>query len=461
MYKKKLLLSTTLLFTTIFSFSQNEDSVMIKKITDDVLLNGKAYSYLYTLCKSVGQRLSGSAGMYKGEAWGVKVLKDAGAQNVYLQECMVPHWVRGKKEEAGFRTTKRSMDPSFNVLSIGNAVGTGNAGILAKIIEVKNFEELEQRKDEVKGKIVFYNYPFNKTLIRGAYGDAVRYRSGGASAAAKYGAVAVIVRSVTAATDDNPHTGALRYDDAHPKIPAAAISTKDAARLSEYIKASYKTADFFLRTNCVMLADTIGHNVIGEIKGTEFPDEIITIGGHMDSWDPAEGANDDGAGMVQSIEVLRVLNAIGYKPKRTIQIVLFANEENGGRGGAKYAEEAKAKNEKHIMAMESDGGSEYPRGFGCGMTKAQFAKVESWRKYLEPYDADKFSFSEGGGEGSDIGPLQTNFKTAQFGLSTTAQRYFNFHHSAIDVFENVNAQELHLGAAVMAAMVYLVDKYGL
>jgi len=188
-----------------------------------------------------------------------------------------------------------------------------------------------------------------------------------------------------------------------------------------------------------MLADTIGHNIIGEIKGTEFPDEIITIGGHMDSWDPAEGANDDGAGMVQSIEVLRALNAIGYKPKRTIRIVLFANEENGGRGGEKYAAEAKAKNEKHIMAMESDGGSEYPRGFGCGMTKAQFTKVAAWQKYFEPYDADKFSFNEGGGEGADIGPLQTNFKTAQFGLSTTGQRYFNFHHSAIDVFENVDA----------------------
>lgn len=461
MLKKKLFLSTFLLLFTLFAVAQNEDSLMIKKISDDVLLNGKAYANLYTLCKSVGQRLSGSAGMYKGEAWGQKVLKDAGAQDVYLQECMVPHWVRGKKEETGFKTKKRSGDPSFNVLSIGNAVGTGDAGVLAQVIEVKNFEELEQRKNEVKGKIVFYNYPFNKTFLKGAYGDAVRYRSNGASAAAKYGAVAVIVRSVTAAYDDNPHTGALRYNDSFPKIPAVAISTKDAERLSNAIKGSYKNENLFVRTNCVMLADTIGHNVVGEIKGTTYPNEIITIGGHMDSWDPAEGANDDGAGMVQSIEVLRVLNAIGYRPQRTIRIVLFANEENGGRGGAKYAEVAKTKNEKYIMAMESDGGSEYPRGFGCGMTKMQFAKVDSWKKYFEPYDADKFSFSDGGGEGADIGPLQTNFKTAQFGLSTTAQRYFNFHHSPIDVFENVNEQELHLGAAVMAAMVYLVDKYGL
>ncbi len=453
--------TAAILLLSAFAFSQNADSLTIKKITDEVMLNGKAYSNLRVLCKTIGQRLSGSTGMYKAEQWGLQVLSEAGAEKVYLQECMVPHWVRGAKEEARFVVRKGSSDPVFKILSIGNAVGTGKAGVTAKVIEVKNFDELNKRKDEIKGNIVFYNYPFNKTLLKGAYGDAVRFRSNGASAAAKYGALAVIVRSVTAASDDNPHTGALRYNDSFPKIPAVAISTKDADRLSGLLKKEYAGSKLFIKTNCQMLADTVGHNVIGEIKGTEFPDEIITIGGHLDSWDPAEGANDDGAGMVQSIEILRAFRDAGYKSKRTIRIVLFANEENGTRGGLKYAEEAKAKNENHIMAMESDGGSEYPRGFGCGMTKAQYAKVETWKKYFEPYDADKFSFSEGGGGGADIGPLQTNLKTAQFGLNTTAQRYFNFHHSAIDVFENVNEQELHLGAAVMAAMVYLVDKYGL
>jgi hypothetical protein len=461
MATKKLLTTIAILLVSVLAFSQNEDSLTIKKITDEVMMKGKAYSNLRVLCKTIGQRLSGSTGMYKAEQWGLKVLSEAGAEKVYLQECMVPHWIRGAKEEAKFVTRKGASEPSFKILSIGNAVGTGKAGVTAEVIEVKNFDELNKRKDEVKGKIVFYNYPFNKTLLKGAYGDAVRFRSNGASAAAKYGALAVIVRSVTAASDDNPHTGALRYNDSFPKIPAVAISTNDADRLSSSLKKEYAAINFFIKTNCQMLADTIGHNVIGEIKGTEFPDEIITIGGHLDSWDPAEGANDDGAGMVQSIEIVRAFRDAGYKPKRTIRIVLFANEENGTRGGLKYAEEAKVKNERHIMAMESDGGSEYPRGFGCGMTKAQYAKVEPWKKYFEPYDADKFSFSEGGGGGADIGPLQTNFKTAQFGLNTTGQRYFNFHHSAIDVFENVNEQELHLGAAVMAAMVYLVDKYGL
>ena len=459
---KKLSLALLILFNASMpAFSQIPDSLYVKKISDEILLNGNAYANLYSLCKSVGQRLSGSAGMYKGEAWGLKVLKEAGAEKAWLQECMVPHWVRGQKEFAGFKTKKLAADPEFHVLAIGNSVGTGDKGVLAKVIEISDFNELDRRAGEVKGKIVFFNYPFNKTLLRGAYGDAVRYRGRGASAAAKYGALAVIVRSVTAAYDDNPHTGALNYNDSFPKIPAVAISTKDADALSKYLKQNYAADDLFLRTNCIMLADTVGHNVIGEIRGTEFPNEIITIGGHMDSWDPAEGASDDGTGMVQSIEILRAFKAIGYMPKRTIRIVLFANEENGGRGSAKYAEVAVANKENHIMAMESDGGAEYPRGFSCGMTAAQFARVESWRKYLEPLDADKFSFSEGGGGGADIGPLQKNFKTAQFGLGTTGQRYFDMHHSALDVFEKVNAQELHLGAAVMAVMVYLVDKYGL
>jgi len=450
-----------LLTTSFAATAQDDDAAMIKKLSNEVLLNGKAYSNLYTLCKTVGPRLSGSAGMYKSEQWGLQALKDAGAENVYLQQCMVPHWVRGKKEFAGYKTKKRNSDPVFEVLSLGNAVGTGDKGVTAPVIEVKNFDELDKRKDEVKGKIVFFNYPFNKTLLRGAYGDAVRYRGNGPSAAAKYGAVAVIVRSVTGAYDDFPHTGSLRYNDTLSKIPAVAISTVGADKLSGYIKGSYKDENFFIRTNCEMLPDTIGHNVIGEIRGSEFPDEIITIGGHLDSWDPGEGASDDGTGIVQSIEILRAFKAIGYKPKRTIRIVLFANEENGLRGGNKYAEEAKLKNEKHVMAMESDGGAEYPRGFGCGMTKTQYEKVQTWVKYFEPFDATRFTFNEGGGGGADIGPLQTAFKTPQFGLSTTGQRYFDVHHAASDTFEKVNAQELNICVVVMASMVYLVDKYGL
>lgn len=432
-----------------------------KKISNEILLNGKAYPNLYSLCKTVGPRLSGSAGMYKAEQWGLQALKDAGAENVYLQQCMVPHWVRGEKEFAGYRSANKNFNKEYNVLALGNTVGTGNKGVTAQVIEIKNFDELDKRKDEVIGKIVFFNYPFNKTYLRGAYGDAVRYRVNGPSAAARYGAVAVIVRSVTGALDDFPHTGTMHYDENQPKIPAVAISTIGANKLRADIKGAYKNEKLYLQTNCIMLPDTIGHNVIGEVKGTEFPDEIITVGGHLDSWDPGEGASDDGTGIVNSIEIIRVFKTLGYKPKRTIRIVLFANEENGLRGATKYAEEAKQKNENHIMAMESDGGAEFPRGFVCGMTKEQYVKVQSWLKYFEHFDATRFSFSEAGGGGADIGPLQQNFKTAQFGLITTGQRYFDVHHAASDTFEKVNAQELNLCSVVMASMVYLVDDHGL
>lgn len=453
---KKMILAAALLLVSSAVVSQNEDSLMIKKISDEILLNGKAYSNLYGLCKKVGARLSGSAGMYKAEDWGVKTLMAMGAENVTKQACMVPHWVRDKNRQASFN--KKEM---FAVAELGNSAGTGPKGVSGTVIEVKSFAELEQRKDEVKGKIVFYNYPYNKALLGGGYGDAVRYRSSGASNAAKYGAVGVLVRSVTASGDNNPHTGALRYNDSFPRIPAFAIGVKDAERLSGLVKGIYKNTPLFMYSQCNMLPDTIGHNVIGEIKGSVYPGEIITVGGHLDSWDLAEGAHDDGAGIVQSIEVIRVLKALGYQPKRTIRVVLFANEENGLRGGTKYAEEAKSKNEQHIMAMESDGGGETPRGFSCGMSEEQFAKVEQWKKMFSMLDADRFSFSKGGGGGADIGPLQANFKTAQFGLHTAGNRYFDYHHAATDVFENVHERELHLGAVVMAAMVYLVDKYGL
>jgi carboxypeptidase Q len=458
MYKKKYTVTVVAIFLSAFTFAQSADSLMIKNISDEILLHGKAYSNLRNLCKQVGQRLSGSAGMYKAEEWGLLVLDEAGADKVYRQQCMVPHWVRGQKEKL---VLKNSKEKPFNILALGNSVGTGNSGVAATVIEIKNFEELNKRKDEVKGKIVFFNYRYNKALLGGAYGDAVRYRASGASNAAKYGALAVIVRSVTAANDNNPHTGALRYNDSFPKIAAVAIGPMDADRLSDYLTKKYTSNVFYLQTNCKMLPDTVGSNIIGEITGTQFPNEIITIGGHLDSWDPGEGAHDDGAGVVQSIEVLRVLKALGYAPKRTIRIVLFANEENGLRGGSKYAEEAKLKNEQYIMAMESDGGGETPRGFSCGMTEEQFAKVTAWKNVFTMLDIDKFSFSKGGGGGADIGPLQTNFKTAQFGLNTVGNRYFDYHHAATDVFENVHERELHLGAVAMAAMVYLVDKYGL
>lgn len=454
----RICLAIVLLFTGFTAFSQNsEDSIMIRRIADEILVNGRAYENLRTLTKKVGPRLTASAGMYKAEAWGIQTLRASGADSAWLQECMVPHWVRGGKDEARF-TAGNGKAQSLDVLALGNSYGTGPKGLTAPVILINTFDELDARKDEVKGKIVFYNYKFNPRFVRTfqAYGDANRYRGQGPSRAAKYGAVGAIVRSMTHAADNNPHTGGMNYNDSFPKIPALAVGIQDADRLAAAIQQ--QQVKLFIKSNAKMLADTIGHNVIGELRGTEFPDEIITIGGHLDSWDPAEGAHDDGAGCVHSIEVLRALKAIGYKPKRTIRVVLFANEENGLRGGNKYAQEAKEKNEKHYFALESDAGGFTPRGFGFTMPADKLEKVRQWLPLFVPYGV--YEFSVGGG-GADIGPLNRTFNTPVAGLSPDSQRYFDIHHARSDVFEAVNKRELELGAVNMAALIYLIDKYGL
>ncbi len=449
----------------LFAFAQNEDSLFIRRIADQILLTGKAYDDLRTLTKTVGPRLSGSPGMYKAEAWGLKAMQEAGADKAWLQQCMVPHWIRGGKDEAtAFYTAPGKIKgkgtaaaKKLDVLALGNSAGSMKP-LKAPVVEVKNFAELEAKKDEIKNKIVFYNYPFNDALVSTflAYRDAGVYRSQGPSRAAKYGAVGVIVRSMSNSTDNNPHTGGTAYNDSFPKIPAVAIGLRDADWLSQSL--SEQPVSVTLHTHGRFLPDTVGHNVIGEIKGTEFPNEYITIGGHLDSWDPAEGAHDDGAGCVQTIEILRTFKALGYKPKRTIRFVLFANEENGLRGGNKYAEEAKAKEEKHIFALESDAGGFTPRGFGISASDAQIGKAAAWRPLLAPYGASEINR---GGGAADIGPLNRTQGTPVAGLSPDSQRYFDIHHARNDVFENVNKRELLLGAVNMAALVYLVDKYGM
>jgi carboxypeptidase Q len=436
---------------------QTDDSLMIRRIADEILVNGQAHENLRQLTKQVGGRLSGSPQMYKAEAWGRKAMEQAGADKVWLQECKVTHWTRGSKEEA-YIISGDKQKQVLDILALGNSVGTGAAGVRAQVILINSFEELEQHKDDVKGKIVFYNYKFNDRFIEtfNSYIDAVRYRVEGPSRAAKYGAVAVIVRSITSSTDNNPHTGATDYIDSFPKIPAVAVGLKDAVKLAE--RAAKGQVNVYLRSNAMMHPDTVGHNVIGELTGSESPNEFITVGGHLDSWDPAEGAHDDGAGCVHTIEVLRALKAIGYKPKKTIRFVLFANEENGLGGGTKYAEEAKAKNEKHVFALETDEGGFTPRGFGFDVSLLQMQKLQTWQPLFAPYLGCEFSTGSGG---ADIGPLNTLLSTPMAGLRPDSQRYFDVHHSRGDVFEAVNKRELELGAVNIAALIYMIDKYGL
>ena len=443
----------------LFSFSLRDqsDSLMMKRISDEILSRGTAYENLRFLCKKVGPRLSGSAGGAKAVVETARMMREMGADTVYLQECMVPKWERGAKEVAELQLANGKKVP-LKIAALGNSEGTPASGIRAEVIEVKNFDELEAMKDRVKGKIVFYNYPMNPTFIRTfmAYGDAGRYRGQGPSRAAKYGAVGVIVRSLASNPDDYPHTGAMNYNDSFPKIPAVAISTNDADKLSQALMLRMAPAQVYIKTNCGMKGEVLSHNVVGEIRGSEFPDEILTVGGHIDSWDLAEGAHDDGAGCVQSMEVIRAFKAMGLRPRRTIRAVMFQNEENGLRGGTKYAELAKKDGRKYIFALESDAGGFTPRSIGISGNPAQQAKALAWSPLFEPYDV---KLTQGGG-GADIGPLRS-LGTVLAGLSPDSQRYFDVHHASTDVFESVSRRELHLGAVVMAQLMWLVSQYGL
>lgn len=458
---RKLLVLLSFPATVMAQQVNSDDSAFIRQIANSALTERSTYQNLYKLTKQVGGRLAGSPQMVKAEQWGVEALKQAGADKVTLQECMVPHWVRGGKDKAAITYTNsqgKQQTVPVNVLALGNSVGTGANGVKAQLIRVHSFEELEQQKDNIKGKIVLYDVPFEETFVQTfeAYGKNVIYRAIGASRAAKYGAVAVWVRSMTHSVDNHPHTGSLRYLDSLPQIPAAAVGLRDLEKIDSLLDAG-KTLTGQLFTYGKMLPDTIGHNVIGELKGSEHPDEIITVGGHLDSWDVNEGATDDGAGVVQTIAILKAYTSLGFRPRHTIRFVLFANEENGTRGGRKYAEAAKAANEKHVFALESDNGGFTPRAFTIG-TPANLAKVNAWQPLLAPYGIE--AFLPGGG-GADVEPLHTALGIPVGELRPDSQRYFDVHHAANDVLENVNIRELKLGAVNMAALLYLVDKYGL
>ncbi len=433
------------------------DSLYITKIADEIFHNSKAYSNLHTLTKTIGARLSGSPQTYMAEKWGEEVLRQAGAEQVYLQKAMIPHWVRGGKDEAAMLIGKTRQP--LAVIALGNSVSGKPGGITAPMILIRDFDELEKRKDEIKGKIVFFNHPFNLDFVWmfNAYSEAVPYRVFGASRAAKYGALGVLVRSMSASADNFPHTGAMIYNDSFPKIPALAVGLQDADKLVA-ASATQKDIRLFISTNAHTLPDTVGYNVIGEWKGTTHPEEYITVGGHLDSWDPAEGASDDGTGCVQSVEILRALKAIGYKPNRTIRVVLFTDEENGGRGAKAYSAEARGKNEKHIFALESDGGGFTPRGFSFMGNSVQLSAVQAFLPLLIPYGVTSFS---SGGAGADVEPLNESNGALAGELIPDSQRYFDYHHAANDVFEKVNKRELELGAINMAALIYLIDKYGL
>ena len=447
----------TLLFCLFISSNLlAQDEKALRTIYDLALTESEAYENLRDLCKNIGARLSGSEEADSAVVWGENVLNNLGLDTVYLQEISVPHWERGRKERAYFYNERgKNM---LDVCALGGSVATGmNQFIKGEVLEVYSLDEVNSLPDSmVKGKVVFFNRPMDPKKIStfSAYGSCVDQRYSGAVEAAKKGAIAVLVRSMNVRHDDFPHTGSMSYEAGVDSIPAFAISTNGADYLSENIK-NFNKLELSLKSYCKTYPDKISYNVVGEMTGIKYPTEYITVGGHLDSWDLGEGAQDDGAGIVQSIEVLHLFKLMNIKPKHTIRVVLFMNEENGNRGGIHYAEKAASENEKHLMALESDRGGFSPRGFSVNGTQDQLNKIKKWTSLFEPYGIHEFKM---GFAGVDINPLKDS-KICLIGLSPDSQRYFDHHHSDNDVFEEVNKRELELGAASMASLIYLIDKH--
>ncbi len=443
----------------IAQVDHDEDREFISRLFEQALTQRQSYIWLRDLCLEIGPRLSGSSNAAKSIEW-VKYISDtSGFDHVFLQDVKVPHWERGEAEQAVL-TDSKGNELELSVLAIGGSIATPPGGITGQVLEVGSLQEVNRlTREEVEGKILFYNPPFDQSnIMTGAsYGANVGTRSRGAVAAAEKGAIASIIRSVTSADDDYPHTGTGSYADGVPKIPAAALGVQSADRLSEVI-AKDPEATLRLTMNCQWFEDAPSHNVVAEMRGSEYPEQIIVVGGHLDSWDVGHGAHDDGAGCMHALGALKLLKELGINPKRTIRAVMFINEENGTRGGQRYAELAVENEEKHLIAIESDAGGFTPRGFGVTSSDEQRKKLEEW---LPLFPRNTISYFSRGGGGVDIGPLHRATSTPMMGLSIDSQRMFDLHHSARDVFEEVHPRELELGTASLAAIIYLLDKYGL
>ncbi len=437
-----------------------DDAKMVRSIFEEVLVNGETYPLLDHLANKIGPRLSGSEGAARAILWTRQVMEEYGFDRVFLQEVMVPHWERGEKEVCKIVASTGGDDLDLSVLALGGSVATPADGLTAEVIAVESLDEVaELGREKIAGKIVFYNRPFDQRSVNtgAAYGGAVDQRLRGASRAAEYGAVGVVIRSVTSSFDDTPHTGTLVYQEGIAKIPAAALGVVSANKLAERLQAD-ASARLHLHMTCRWLPDAKSYNVVGEFTGSEYPEQFILVGGHLDSWDVGQGAHDDGAGSMQSIAALRTLQKLNYKPRHTLRTVLFMNEENGTGGGRKYAELAERNQENHVIAIESDAGGFVPRGFGVTAGETIIAKMRSW---LPHFDRDTISYISKGGGGVDIRPLNSSLGVPIVGLITDSQRAFHVHHSVNDVFTAVDRRELELGTGALAALIYLVDKNGL
>jgi len=453
---------TAFLFSTTCLFAQNDElhKTKIKNIFSQVLAVGKSYDWLDHLTNQIGGRLSGSLNAERAIKWAKEELDSLPLDSVWLQAVMVPKWVRGTFEYANIESSPGNTI-NVNICALGGSISTPSIGIRANVVEVRGIDDLSKLgKEKIKGKIVFFNRPMDERKVNAleAYAAAVDQSYSGAAEAAKYGAVAMIVRSMNFRMDDYPHTDVMSYGDlpTNKRIPAAAISTNDAQLLSSMIALNPRLR-FFIKQNCRNYPDVKSYNVIAQIKGSESPEKIILVGAHLDSWDLGDGAHDDGAGVVQTMEVMRLLSMDDYKPKNTIRIVLFANKENGLKGAIAYANSVKKNKEQHILALESDTGGFTPRGFSFDTDDKYYDKIIKWKTFFDPYYINHFERKE---SGADVKKLKGKAKVLA-GLRTDSQRYFIHQHSEMDTFDQINKRELELGAASMTALVYLTDQIGI
>lgn len=446
------------LYSTAFpQQNMDEQKSTVKAFIATALTGQQGYNWLKDLC-AIGPRLCGSAESMQAILWARKIMQDFGADSVGLQPVMAPNWKRGKKEKLLISRSYFAKGKFLAVAALGGSVGTGAAGISATVVEVRSLAEVDSLAGQVSGKIVFYNRPFDlgRQNPNESYGLAVDQRTRGAARAAKYGAVAVLVRSVTSKYDNKPHTGSTYYEDGGRQIPAASLGQEDADFLSSALIKD-PGLQLTLHLSCYNnTARALSYNVIGEIKGSEFPREIVMVGAHIDSWDLGCGAHDDGGGCVQAMEVLYLFKKLNIKPRRTIRCVLFIDEERQQSGAEAYATLCDSLQLNHLAVIESDRGALTPRGFSVDADSLILKKLQGWQEVLSLCGID---WVRKGGSGADVGKLKQ--ARARIGYVPDSQRYFDFHHSANDVFAEVHPRELELGTAALATMVYLVSEHGL
>jgi Zn-dependent M28 family amino/carboxypeptidase len=428
--------------TTAFAGDEEE---IAGRIVGSALVESRAYAKLSYLTDRIGHRLSGSVGLEQAVAWTAEAMRADGIEKVWTEKVMVPQWVRGHESVRVVAPIERTMQ----LLALGGSVGTPEGGVEAEVFEVWDLDAVEAAGEALRGKIVLYNRPMRAGGGPDGYGSVAQLRARGASAAARYGAVAMLIRSLGTADYRLPHTGALRYADDVEKIPAAAIAVEDAALLSRLIQAG-DPVRVHLELGSKTLADVESANVIGEIRGREKPDEIVLIGAHLDSWDVGDGAHDDGGGCAIVMESLRLIQKLGVKPRRTIRGVLFTNEENGLRGGKDYA--ARHGDETHVAAIETDSGAFRPLGFGVTAGEGGVEMVRGIARHLSILGADTIT---AGGGGADISPLR-KLGVPVMGLRVDGERYFDYHHTAADTLDKVDRADLDRGVAAMALMAYML-----